>query len=81
MGLGRYMVDAVLLEGRRPTELARNHGISRSWIYRLVARYRQGGYQALDVVLHQLVDEHGQRRTASMSSVEPVPIVELDPTG
>ena len=48
MGLGRYMVDAVVLEGRSPTELARSHGISRSWIYELVARYRQGGYPALE---------------------------------
>jgi transposase InsO family protein len=48
MGLGRYMVDAVVLEGRRPTELAKAHGISRSWIYELVARYRAGGYAAIE---------------------------------
>jgi leucine-zipper of insertion element IS481 len=48
MGLGRYMVDAVVLEGRSPTELARTHGISRSWINELVARFRQGGYPALE---------------------------------
>jgi transposase InsO family protein len=48
MGLGRYMVDAVVLEGRSPTELARSHGLSRSWINELVARFRQGGYPALE---------------------------------
>ncbi len=48
MALGRYMVDAVVLEGRSPIELARSHGISQSWIYELVARYRQGGYPALE---------------------------------
>jgi transposase InsO family protein len=48
MGLGRYVVDAVLLEGRSPTELARTHGISRSRIYQLVARFRDGGYPALE---------------------------------
>ena len=48
MGLGRYMVDAVVLEGRSPTELARTHGITRAWIYKLIARYRQGGYPALE---------------------------------
>jgi transposase InsO family protein len=48
MGLGRYMVDAVVLEGRSPIELARSHGISQSWIYELVARYREGGYGALE---------------------------------
>src|SRR5207249_323065 len=46
--LGRYVVDAVLLEGRSPAELAKQHGISRSWIYQLVARFREGGYQALE---------------------------------
>ncbi|MGH2456119.1 MAG: IS481 family transposase [Candidatus Limnocylindria bacterium] len=47
MGLERYVVDAVVLEGRSPSEIARRHGISRSWLYQLLARYRQGGYPAL----------------------------------
>jgi transposase InsO family protein len=47
MGLERYVVDAVVLEGRSPTEIARLHGISRSWLHRLLARYREGGYGAL----------------------------------
>lgn len=47
MGLERYVVDAVVLEGRSPTEIARRHGISRSWLYQLLARYREGGYPAL----------------------------------
>ena len=47
MSLGRYVVDAVVLEGRSPTELARSHGLSRTWIYELVKRYRAGGYDAL----------------------------------
>ena len=48
MGLGRYIVDAVVLEGRSPTELARSHGISRTWIYALVKRFREGRYPALE---------------------------------
>ena len=48
MGLGRYVVDAITLEGRSPSELARTHHLSRSWIYELVSRYRQGGYAALE---------------------------------
>lgn len=48
MGLGRYVVDAVVLEGRSPSELAKSHHLSRSWIYELVARYRAGGYAALE---------------------------------
>jgi len=48
MGLGRYVVDAVVREGRSPTELARSHGISRTWVYELVKRFRAGGYEALE---------------------------------
>ena len=47
-GMARYVVDAVLLEGRSPRELAGAHGISKSWIYELIARYRAGGYPALE---------------------------------
>jgi transposase InsO family protein len=46
--LGRYVVDAVVLEGRSPTDLARSHGISRTWVYELVKRFRSGGYPALE---------------------------------
>src|SRR6266516_1493660 len=48
MGMARYVVDAVLLEGRSPREVARAHGISKTWIYELISRYRAGGYQALE---------------------------------
>jgi transposase InsO family protein len=48
MGMGRYVVDAVLLEGRSAREVARAHGISKSWIYELIRRYRAGGYEALE---------------------------------
>ena len=46
--LGRYIVDAVLIERRSPTELARNHGISRRWVHKLVKRFKEGGYAALE---------------------------------
>jgi transposase InsO family protein len=48
VALGRYVVDAVVLEGRSVTELARSHGLSRTWIYELVKRFRAGGYAALE---------------------------------
>ncbi len=48
MVLARFVVDAVVVEGRSPTEIARRHGISRAWLYVLLARYRQGGYVALE---------------------------------
>jgi transposase len=47
-GLARYVVDAVVLEGRGAREVARAHGISKSWIYELIRRYREGGYEALE---------------------------------
>jgi transposase InsO family protein len=49
MGMGRYVVDAVLLDGRSAREVAASHGISKSWIYELIARYRAGGYEALEL--------------------------------
>jgi len=48
MGLARYVVDAVLLEGRSAREVAAAHGISKSWIYVLIERFRAGGYEALE---------------------------------
>jgi len=48
MGMGRYVVDAVLLEGRGAREVARAHGVSKTWIYELLRRYRAGGYEALE---------------------------------
>ena len=48
MGMARYVVDAVLLEGRSAREVARAHGISKTWIYELISRYRAGGYEALE---------------------------------
>jgi transposase len=48
MDLGRFLVDAVVLGGASPTQLARSHPISESWLFRLLARYRAGGYPALE---------------------------------
>jgi transposase InsO family protein len=48
MRLGRFLVEAVVVSGASPTELARSHGISRSWLFRLLARYRQGGFEAVE---------------------------------
>jgi transposase InsO family protein len=44
----RYLVEAHVLEGRPVAELAAAHGVHRSWIYKLLARYREGGLQALE---------------------------------
>jgi transposase InsO family protein len=48
MNLGRYVVDAVVIEGRSAREVAKAHGVSKSWVCELVVRYRAGGYEALE---------------------------------
>ena len=44
----RYLVEAHVLERRSVAELAAAHGVHRSWIYKLLARYREGGLEALE---------------------------------
>jgi transposase InsO family protein len=44
----RYLVEAHVVEGRSVSELAAAHGVHRSWIYKLLARYRDGGFEALE---------------------------------
>jgi transposase InsO family protein len=46
MDLARYVVEAVLLEGRSYREVARAHGLSKSWVAKLIGRFREGGYAA-----------------------------------
>ena len=65
--MGRYVVDAVLLEGRSAREVARAHGVSKSWIYELIKRYRAGGYEAL---------QPRSRRPRSCGHETPAEIVE-----
>jgi transposase InsO family protein len=48
MDLARYVVDAVVLEGRSCREVARAHGVSKSWVAKLVGRFHQGGYGAIE---------------------------------
>ncbi len=48
MHKARYLVEAHLSEGRSVAELAAAHGVHRSWIYKLIARYDQGGLDALE---------------------------------
>jgi transposase InsO family protein len=43
MALADYLVAAVLIEGRPVAEVAADHGVSRSWLYELLARYREHG--------------------------------------
>ena len=44
----RSVITAVVLEGRSASEVARHYGVSRSWVYELVARYRTDGDLAFE---------------------------------
>lgn len=43
MEMARYLVTAVLVEGRSAREVARAHGVSKTWVCELLARYRAEG--------------------------------------
>ena len=43
-----YLVQAHLVEGRPVAELAAAHGVHRSWLYKLIARYRAEGRSGLE---------------------------------
>jgi transposase InsO family protein len=45
--LARYIVEAVEVEGRSYREVARAHGVSKSWVGKVVSRFREGGYEAI----------------------------------
>jgi transposase len=47
MDLVGYVISAVLVEGRSGTEVCETHGISRSWLYELIGRYREAGDDGL----------------------------------
>jgi transposase InsO family protein len=43
MDLAGYVINAVVVEGRSVAEVAAAHDISRSWLYELLARFRDQG--------------------------------------
>ena len=47
MELARYVVDAVVLEGRSYRDVAQAHGVSKSWVGKVIGRFRDGGYEAI----------------------------------
>ena len=48
MSKARLVVTAVVAERRKPSEVAAAYGVSRSWIYELLARYRAEGEAAFE---------------------------------
>lgn len=47
MSRARLVITAVTVEHRRPAEVAATYGVSRSWVYELLARHRTEGDAAL----------------------------------
>lgn len=43
----RFLVDAVIIEHRSIRSVARDYGVSKSWVHKLVTLYNHGGYDAL----------------------------------
>ena len=48
MSMARIVIMAVVLEGRTRSEVAREYGLSRRWVQKLVARYRVEGEAAFE---------------------------------
>jgi transposase InsO family protein len=48
VSLARLVITAVVIEGRRPGEVAATYSVARSWVYELVARYRIEGDAAFE---------------------------------
>lgn len=48
MSKARLLITAVVVEGRSQAQVARDYGVSRSWVSKLVARYRSEGEAAFE---------------------------------
>ena len=57
MAMAQLIITAVTVEGRTPTEVARDYGVSRYWVQQLVQRYerprlwREGKAQFVDPIV------------------------------
>src|SRR6476469_3200068 len=48
MSKARLVITAVVIEGRTQAEVAREYGVSKGWVSKLVARYRAEGAAAFE---------------------------------
>ena len=68
MSKARLVITAIEVEGRSPAEVSAAYGVSRSWLYELLARYRAEGDAAF---------EPRSRRPRSSPGATPAQTVEL----
>jgi transposase len=47
MSKARLVITAIEVEGRTPAEVIAAYGVSRSWLYELLARYRADGADSI----------------------------------
>jgi transposase InsO family protein len=69
MQLARFLVEAVVLGKQSPNRLVREHPISRSWFYELLARYRRDGPAALEPGSHRPATCPGQVDQAVVDAI------------
>jgi len=48
MSKARLIITAVVVEGRSQAEVARSYGVSKGWVSKLLARYREVGEEAFE---------------------------------
>jgi len=56
MTLNRLLITSVVIENRPVREVAAQYGVSQSWLYELVARYKAEGEAAFDPPLLRVID-------------------------
>jgi transposase InsO family protein len=67
VSLARLVITAVVVEGRRPGEVAATYSVARSWVYELLARYRAEGDAAFEPRSRR---PRSSPRTTSSATVE-----------
>lgn len=68
MSKARLVITAVVVEGRTQAEVARTYGVSKGWVSKLIARYREEGEAAFE--------PRSRRPTASPGALDSA-VVEL----
>lgn len=67
----RLVVTAVFLENRPVAEVVRDFGVSRSWLYELLARYRAEGEAAFEPWNTTYAASGSRRKTADRPTPRP----------
>ncbi len=69
MSKPRVIVLSVVQQGLRPAEAAAQFGVSRQWVHQLLARYREGGLDAVEPRSHRPRANPRQTPTALVEQI------------